>query len=122
MPDAYLTASHELLEQIRYYPRTSTTVLNAYVGPIISGYMEGLDARLAELRFGGVLLIMQSNGGVATPRGGLAAGGALAALRPGLGPDRGARITSPTPRSTPASRSTWAAPASTSRWSSTGAR
>ncbi|HVW46105.1 MAG TPA: hydantoinase/oxoprolinase family protein [Solirubrobacterales bacterium] len=67
LPDAYLTASHELLEQIRYYPRTSTTVLNAYVGPIISGYMEGLTARLAELRFTGVLLIMQSNGGVATP-------------------------------------------------------
>lgn len=67
MPGAYLTASHELLEQIRYYPRTSTTVLNAYVGPIISGYMEGLTARLAELRFAGVLLIMQSNGGVATP-------------------------------------------------------
>jgi N-methylhydantoinase A len=67
MPDAYLTASHELLEQIRYYPRTSTTVLNAYVGPIISGYMEHLTARLGELRFAGVLLIMQSNGGVATP-------------------------------------------------------
>ncbi len=68
MPDAYLTASSDLLEQIRYYPRTSTTVLNAYVGPIISGYMEGLTARLAELRFAGVLLIMQSNGGVATPQ------------------------------------------------------
>ncbi len=68
MPDAYLTASSDLLEQIRYYPRTSTTVLNAYVGPIISGYMEGLTARLQELRFAGVLLIMQSNGGVATPQ------------------------------------------------------
>ncbi len=68
MPDAYLTASSDLLEQIRYYPRTSTTVLNAYVGPIISGYMEGLTARLAELKFAGVLLIMQSNGGVATPQ------------------------------------------------------
>jgi N-methylhydantoinase A len=67
MPEAYLTASHELLEQIRYYPRTSTTVLNAYVGPIISRYMSGLTARLAELRFGGILLIMQSNGGVAAP-------------------------------------------------------
>jgi N-methylhydantoinase A len=67
MPDAYITASHELLEQIRYYPRTSTVVLNAYVGPIISRYMEGLTARLRDLRFGGVLLIMQSNGGVATP-------------------------------------------------------
>ncbi|MHB1810379.1 MAG: hydantoinase/oxoprolinase family protein, partial [Solirubrobacteraceae bacterium] len=67
LPDLYLTASHELLSQIRYYPRTSTTVLNAYVGPIISRYMAALTARLSELRFGGLLLIMQSNGGVATP-------------------------------------------------------
>ena len=36
MPDAYVTASSDLLPQVRYYDRTSTTVLNAYVGPIIS--------------------------------------------------------------------------------------
>jgi N-methylhydantoinase A len=67
MPGAYVTASHDLLSQIRYYPRTSTTVLNAYVGPIISRYMTALTRRLDDLAFGGVLLIMQSNGGVATP-------------------------------------------------------
>jgi N-methylhydantoinase A len=67
LPEAYVTASHDLLSQIRYYPRTSTTVLNAYVGPIISRYMTALTARLDDLAFGGVLLIMQSNGGVATP-------------------------------------------------------
>jgi N-methylhydantoinase A len=67
MPDAYVTASCELLSQIRYYPRTSTTVLNAYVGPIISRYMAALTERLDGLSFRGVLLIMQSNGGVATP-------------------------------------------------------
>lgn len=67
LPDVYLTASHELLSQIRYYPRTSTTVLNAYVGPIISRYMAALTERLTQLRFAGLLLIMQSNGGVATP-------------------------------------------------------
>jgi N-methylhydantoinase A len=67
LPDAYVTASHVLLSQIRYYPRTSTTVLNAYVGPIISRYMRALTERLDALRFSGVLLIMQSNGGVATP-------------------------------------------------------
>ena len=36
LPDAYITASSDLLSQIRYYARTSTTVLNAYVGPIIA--------------------------------------------------------------------------------------
>ena len=68
MPDAYVTASSDLLPQVRYYDRTSTTVLNAYVGPIISALPERADARASRSsRFGGVLLIMQSNGGVATP-------------------------------------------------------
>jgi N-methylhydantoinase A len=67
LPGVYVTASSDLLPQVRYYPRTSTTVLNAYVGPIITRYLEALTARLAELEFGGVLLVMQSNGGVATP-------------------------------------------------------
>ena len=67
MPDAYVTASSDLLPQVRYYDRTSTTVLNAYVGPIIARYLTALTRRLEELAFGGTLLMMQSNGGVATP-------------------------------------------------------
>ena len=67
MPDAHVTASSDLLQQVRYYDRTSTTVLNAYVGPIIRRYLGALTDRLEELAFGGTLLIMQSNGGVATP-------------------------------------------------------
>jgi N-methylhydantoinase A len=67
MPDAYITASSDLVPQVRYYDRTSTTVLNAYVGPVISRYLSALTSRLEELGFEGVLLIMQSNGGVATP-------------------------------------------------------
>jgi N-methylhydantoinase A len=67
LPGVYVTASSELLSQVRYYDRTSTTVLNAYVGPIITRYLEALVQRLDDLRFAGVLLVMQSNGGVATP-------------------------------------------------------
>jgi N-methylhydantoinase A len=67
LPDAYVTASSDLLPQVRYYDRTSTTVLNAYAGPIITRYLSALTTRLADLGFAGVLLIMQSNGGVATP-------------------------------------------------------
>jgi N-methylhydantoinase A len=67
LPGAYVTASSDLLPQVRYYDRTSTTVLNAYVGPIITRYLESLTSRLAAAGFEGVLLIMQSNGGVATP-------------------------------------------------------
>ena len=42
MPGAYVTASSDLLPQVRYYDRTSTTVLNAYVGPIIARYLGAL--------------------------------------------------------------------------------
>ena len=67
LPGLYATASSDLLSQVRYYDRTSTAVLNAYVGPIITRYLDSLTRRLDELGFGGVLLVMQSNGGVATP-------------------------------------------------------
>jgi len=64
MPDVYLTVSSELLPQIRFYERTSTTVLNSCVGPILKGYLRNLTKKLSESLFDGVLLIMQSNGGV----------------------------------------------------------
>ena len=67
LPAAHVTASSDLLPQVRYYDRTSTTVLNAYVGPIISRYLSALMRRLDDLAFGGTLLMMQCNGGVATP-------------------------------------------------------
>ena len=67
LPGVYVTASSDLLSQVRFYDRTSTTVLNAYVGPIITRYLEALTGRLDGLDFRGILLIMQSNGGVATP-------------------------------------------------------
>ncbi len=66
-PEVYLSVSSELLPQIRFYDRTSTTVLNAFVGPLVQRYLERLTARLFEMGFAGVLLIMQSNGGVAAP-------------------------------------------------------
>ena len=65
--DAYLTVSSELLPQARLYERVSTTTLNSYIGPILKRYLQALQANLARIKFGGVLLIMQSNGGVATP-------------------------------------------------------
>ncbi len=67
MPDAYLTVSSELLPSIRFYNRLSTTVLNSYTGPKLSRYLESLTARLAAIEFGGILLIMQSNGGIVLP-------------------------------------------------------
>jgi N-methylhydantoinase A len=67
MPGAYLSVSNRVLPQVRFYERLSTTVLNAAVGPILQRYMLNLRRRLLESGFGGVLRIMQSNGGVTSP-------------------------------------------------------
>lgn len=67
IPDAYVSLSTQVLPQLRAYERHSTTALNAYVGPILAGYLDRLTARLASARFRGRLLIMQSNGGVMAP-------------------------------------------------------
>lgn len=67
LPDVYLTLSSELIPRARLYDRVSTTVLNSYVGPIIEKYLTKLTDKLKAIQFDGTLLIMQSNGGVATP-------------------------------------------------------
>ncbi len=63
LPGVFVTLSHELIREIREYERTSTTVLNAYIGPVMGGYLAHLDKRLRSLNFQGSLLIMQSAGG-----------------------------------------------------------
>ncbi|MBU1740863.1 MAG: hydantoinase/oxoprolinase family protein, partial [Proteobacteria bacterium] len=67
LPAAYLSVSTEVLPSIRFYDRVSTTVLNAYVGPILSRYLDALRKKLEDVNYPGVLLIMQSNGGVTSP-------------------------------------------------------
>jgi N-methylhydantoinase A len=67
MPDAYLTLSHQILREYGEYERISTSVVNAYIGPRVRGYLDGLERSLAELKFQGQVLIMQSNGGVMAP-------------------------------------------------------
>jgi len=70
MDDAspYLTVSSAFLPSIRFYDRVSTTVLNSYVGPILSRYLKSLVRKLEDIGFEGILLIMQSNGGVVSPK------------------------------------------------------
>jgi N-methylhydantoinase A len=67
LPDAFVSVSSEVLPQVRLTNRVSTTAMNSYVGPVLSGYIDQLVARLGETSFTGVVLIMQSNGGVARP-------------------------------------------------------
>jgi N-methylhydantoinase A len=63
-PEAYASLSHEILREFREYERTSTTVLNSYVGPIVRGYLGSLENMLASSGFRGTFRVMQSNGGV----------------------------------------------------------
>ncbi len=62
-PEAYITLSHETMREFREFERTSTTALNAYVGPIVVRYINNLVTKLREDGFNGNLLLMQSNGG-----------------------------------------------------------
>ena len=63
-PGAYVCTSSEVLPEIREYERFSTTVLNAYIGPLMSRYLEGLESRLASRGFARTIFLMTSNGGV----------------------------------------------------------
>ena len=64
LPNAHLSLSSDVLPVFREYERTITTVLNAYVMPRVSGYIENLDSELRALGVEAPLLIMKSNGGV----------------------------------------------------------
>ncbi len=67
MPEAYLSLSHQILREYREFERMSTTVVNAYIGPKVGGYVRSLRSTLGEIGFRGALAIMRSNGGVMTP-------------------------------------------------------
>jgi len=67
LPGAYLSLSHEILREYREFERMSTTVVNAYIGPKVGGYVQSLNANLGAIGFRGALSIMRSNGGVMTP-------------------------------------------------------
>jgi N-methylhydantoinase A len=66
LPGIAVSVSHELLPEIKEYPRTSTTVVNAYIQPVVRAYLTSLDARLRGLGVTAGLRLMQSNGGLAT--------------------------------------------------------
>jgi len=67
LPRAYLSLSHDILREYREFERISTTVVNAYIGPIVGGYVKRLKSSLGSTGFRGDLSIMRSNGGVMTP-------------------------------------------------------
>jgi N-methylhydantoinase A len=64
LPGVFVSASHELSQEYREFERTSTVVANAYVGPRVSGYIDGIEHHLADEAFPGTFLLVQSTGGL----------------------------------------------------------
>jgi N-methylhydantoinase A len=62
-PNAYVTASHEVLSEIREFERSSTAALNAYLQPVVASYIAKLEAALAETSKAQIHIV-QSNGGI----------------------------------------------------------
>ena len=65
-PNPHVTASHEILPEIREFERASTASLNAYLQPTIGDYLDRLERGLRDGGLTGNILIVQSNGGVMT--------------------------------------------------------
>ena len=66
-PALSVTTSYLSSPEIREFERTSTTVLNAMLRPVISGYLERVADRLTDAGVNARLYLVQSNGGLATP-------------------------------------------------------
>ena len=62
--DAFVITSSEVWPEMREYERAMTTVMCAYVGPVMARYLGGLEARLREMGIGCPIEIMESSGGV----------------------------------------------------------
>ncbi len=63
-PELYLSVSSEVLPEMKEFERTSTTVVNAYVGPLVQRYLTDLERELSTMGVTAPLSIMQSNGAI----------------------------------------------------------
>ena len=63
-PGAFVSTSHDVAPEFREYERMSTVTVNAYLGPVMQGYINRLAARVAELGLTVTPRLTQSNGGV----------------------------------------------------------
>ncbi len=66
MPGVQISSSHEVLPRAPEYDRTSTTVVNAYVAPRVTSYLQRLVTRVREAGYRNQLMVMQASGGVMT--------------------------------------------------------
>jgi N-methylhydantoinase A len=67
-PGLTVCTSFEVLPEIKEYERTSTTVVNAYLKPVVARYLQSLRASLDRAQINAPILLMQSSGGLTTDR------------------------------------------------------
>src|SRR5919108_101309 len=84
LPGVVIAASHEVSPEFREYERASTTAVDAYLGPVVAGYLEALGERCADARLLEPL-VMRSSGGVASLREAAAHPAALLVSGPAAG-------------------------------------
>ena len=65
LPGVSVSISSEVFPEIKEYERVSTTIVNAYVRPIVENYLNRLEERLKNAGYKGSVLIILSHGGVA---------------------------------------------------------
>ena len=63
-PEAYVTASHELVNEFREYSRMSTTVLNAYLGAVMKKYVQNFEQSIKKIGIKAKPYVTQSNGSI----------------------------------------------------------
>jgi len=62
-----VSTSAEVMPEIKEYERTLSTLINAYVEPVLEAYIGRLESRLTDLGIDRTLHLMQANGGIVTP-------------------------------------------------------
>ena len=90
----YVTASHKILPVWREFERFSTTVVSAYVGPVVANYLTDLEKRLEDAGFSGNLLMMLSSGLTQPIEGCVERAVSLLSLGPAAAPSGALRLTS----------------------------
>jgi len=93
LPDnVFITCSSDVLPEIREYERTSTTVINAYLGPVVAEYVASLTTRLRGKGILAPLQIMQSSGGIVSSKGVLRKPASIVESGPAAGVIGAARV------------------------------
>ncbi len=92
LPGRFICVSSEILPEIREFERTSTTVANAYLGPVLERYLSALLTRLDGIGYKGGVLITHSGGGVMSVEAALRIPARICQSGPAAGVVAGAEI------------------------------